>query len=291
MPRAASRALTGLLLGPWVLVALTSFSGAAWARGLSAECRSNPYLPRAKDQYERLEFDPAARTLQRAVEHARNCRRDLAEIYRLKGFIDAINAERERCQRAFEILLALDPGYALPLSVPPKIRNCFEDAERVPEDRRQLGLGYNPPVEVPPNAPVAMAVQVQDPLRLVDQVQVWFRRAGVEVYTAVNTRADDTVSVVIPALSLPPSEEGYEMEFFVRAVDRWEGTLAEAGSPRRPMSFKVAAGGTGGGVVSEWWFWTILAGAAIAAGAIGFAATQGDPDRIELGLIDGGTLP
>jgi hypothetical protein len=225
------------------------------------------------------------------VEHTRNCRRDLAEIYRLKGFIDAINAERERCQRAFEILLALNPVYTLPADVPPKIRRCFEDAAAVPPDRRRLDLGHAPPVEVPPNAPVALAVRVEDPLRLVDQVQVWFRRAGVEVYTTVSARADDDVSVVIPALSLPPTETGYRIEYFVRAVDRWEGTLAESGSPRQPLTFAVTPGSTGTSVVTEWWFWTALGAAAAGAAALAFMATSGDPDRIDLVLEDGGVRP
>lgn len=262
------------------------------AQGLGAECRSNPYLPRAKDQYDRLEFDPAARTLQRAVEHARNCRKDLADIYRMKGFIDAINAERERCQRAFEILLALDPDYVLPRDVPPKIRACFEDALRVPEARRRLTLWHEPPGLVAPNAPVAISMTVDDPLRLVDQVQVWFRRVGVKVYTVVRARADDTVSVVIPALSLAPSPEPYEMEYFVRAVDRWEGTLVESGDPEVPLMFSVEASRQGSSVLKEWWFWSILGVVAVGAvvGAV-FVTSQDGDGRIPLTLVDGGTRP
>lgn len=263
----------------------------SWAKGqgLSAECRSNPYLPRAKDQYERLEFDPAARTLQRAVEHARNCRRDLAEIYRLKAFIDAVNAEKERCQRAFEILLALDPAYVLPRDVPPKIRACFQEALEVPDDRRILGLLHRSPGSVPPNAPVAVPVQIDDPLRLVDRVQVWFRRTGVEVYTTVSARADDAVSVVIPALSLSPSKDGYAIEYFIRAVDRWEGTLAEVGDPRSPLRFDVEAGGVGGEVTSEWWFWTALGVLAVGVAATAVVVSQGEGGRLPITLIDGGT--
>lgn len=279
------------LLGVLTLAATLLFAGVSRGQGLSAECRSNPYLPRAKDQYERLEFDPAARTLQRAVEHARNCRRDLAEIYRLKGFIDAINAEKERCQRAFEILLALDPAYVLPRDVPPKIRNCFDDALEVPDDRRVLELDHAAPAMVKPNAPVAVSVNVRDPLRLVDRVQVWFRRSGVEVYTVVSARADDTVSVVIPALALSPSADGYALEYFVRAVDRWEGTLAETGEPRRPLSFQVEAGRVGGDIASEWWFWTVIGAVVVGAAASALVIAENDGGDIPLRIIDGGNQP
>lgn len=263
--------------------------GEAWAQNTGAECRSNPHLSRAKDQYERLEFDIAAATLQRAIEYSKNCRWDLAEIYRLKAFVDAVNAERERCQRAFEILLALDPDYVMPADVPPKIRACFEDARRVPPERRELDLVHTAPPEVQPNAPVSLPVRVIDPLRLVDQVQVYFRRAGVKVYTVVSARADENVSVVIPALAVPPDEKGYDLEYFIRAVDRWEGTLDEEGGAAAPLKLKVLPADTSaGGVAGTWWFWTAI-GVAVAGGVtLALVATQGGGDSITLQIRDGG---
>lgn len=261
----------------------------AYAQSTGAECRSNPHLSRAKDQYERLEFDRAATTLQRAIEYSKNCRWDLAEIYRLKAFVDAVNAERERCQRAFEILLALDPDYGMPADVPPKITSCFDDAVRVPQERRELDLRHQGPVEVQPNAPVSLPVRVVDPLRLVDQVQVYFRREGVRVYTMVSARADENVSVVIPALSVPGDEKGYQLEYFIRAVDRWEGTLDEEGSAKKPLRirvtpFDVNAGGVPGG----WWLWTAIGVVAVAGLTAAVVATQGGGDAVTLRIRDGG---
>jgi hypothetical protein len=260
----------------------------AFAQAGGSECRSNPHLSRAKDEYDRLEFDRAARTLQRAIEYSRNCRWDLAEIYRLKAFVDAVNAERERCQRAFEILLALDPEYQMPPDVPPKIQNCFQDAKRVPVERRELRLVHTAPTEAQPNSPVSLPVKVVDPLRLVDQVQVYFRRQGVKIFTAVVARADENVSVVIPALSVPPDEKGYKMEYFVRAVDRWEGTLAEEGTARQPKAFAVAPQSTSSdSFVTSWVFWSIVGAAAIGAVVAGITLT-GNDDAITLQIKDKG---
>lgn len=263
--------------------------GVAWAQNTGAECRSNPHLSRAKDEYERLEFDRAAKTLQRAIEFSKNCRWDLAEVYRLKAFVDAVNTERERCQRAFEILLALDPEYQMPADVPQKIRACFEDARNVPAERRELKLVHTPPAEVQPNAPVSLPVKVVDPLRLVDQVQVYFRREGVKIYTVVTARADENVSVVIPALSIPPDEKGYGMEYFIRAVDRWEGTLEEEGNPKKPLRFSVApASASSGPLVTQWWFWTGVGVVLVGGIALAVIATQGGGDQVSLRVIDGG---
>jgi hypothetical protein len=272
-----------------VTLSLVTLAGEAAAQPSGSECRSNPHLSRAKDEYDRLEFDRAARTLQRAIEYSKNCRWDLAEIYRLKAFVDAVNAERERCQRAFEILLALDPEYQMPADVPPKIQNCFQDAKRVPPERRELRLVHQPPTEVQPNAPVSLPVKVVDPLRLVDQIQVYFRREGVKIFTTVTARADENVSVVIPALSVPPDEKGYKMEYFVRAVDRWEGTLAEEGSSRKPNKFGVAPASLSGGPVTEqWWFWAGVVAVAIGGTALVYlVATPGD-DQFTLTIKDNG---
>ncbi len=254
----------------------------AHAQGSGAECRPNPYLSRAKEEYDRLEFDRASRTLQRAVEHARNCRDDLADVYRLKGFVDAVNGERERCQRAFEILLALNPTYRMGLDVPPKIRSCFENAERVDPERRRLQLSHAPPGEVEPNSPVSIEVDVLDPLRLVDQMQVYFRRAGVTVYTPVSVRADDHVSLVIPALSVPSDPDGYEMEKFVRAIDRWEGVLSEVGGARDPLVFRVDKAKGKKPLYAKWWFWTTI-GVVVGGGVVtGIAIANSSSDDVTL---------
>lgn len=258
------------------------------AQSSAAECRSNPHLSKAKDEYDGLEFDRSARTLQRAIEYSKNCRWDLAEIYRLKAFVDAVNAERERCQRAFEILLALDPEFTMPPDVPPKISSCFADAKRVPKERRELRLVHEPPKEVQPSTPVSLPVNVVDPLRLADQVQVYFRRKGIKIFTVVTARADENVSVVIPALSVPPDEKGYEMEYFIRAVDRWEGTLEEDGTAKRPLAFKVSPYKPSSGLVGEWWFWTIIA-VVVAGTSVGVgAALSNNGDSVGLNIKEGG---
>jgi hypothetical protein len=282
--RAHTKAFTAALF----LGAICLLSGEARAQQSGQDCRPNPHLSRAKDEYDRLEFDRAARTLQRAIEYSKNCRWDLAEIYRLKAYVDAVNAERERCQRAFEILLALDPDFQMPSDVPPKIQNCFEDAKRVPVERRELRLVHTAPTEVQPNAPVSLAVKVIDPLRLVDQIQVYFRRESMKIFTVVTARSDENVSVVIPALSVPPDEKGYKMEYFVRAVDRWEGTLAEAGSSRTPNRFGVAAADLSEGPTGHWWFWAGIGAAVIAGAALTVALLNKGSDNITLKIQDKG---
>jgi hypothetical protein len=283
------RQWTPLLVGLTGIVSwFTPQRAVAQSSGSNAECRSNPHLARARELYEELQFDEAASTLQRAIEYSNNCRWDLGEIYRLKAFVDAVNAERERCHRDFEIFLALTPDYEMPPDTPPKIKTCFEDAKMVAPSRRELNLEHEVAKEVQPNAPVPLKVKVIDPLRLVDQVKVYFRREGVKVFTVVSARADDNVSIVIPALAVPADPEGYKMEYLVRAVDRWDGVLVEQGAPRRPLSFHVQPGNApGDALLGQWWFWTAAAAVVIATAGILLFARQ-EPSTVTLTVHDKG---
>ncbi|MBI4816293.1 MAG: hypothetical protein HY791_08545 [Deltaproteobacteria bacterium] len=278
----AHRALRALTL------ALCAYAPSASAQvgGSNAECRTNPHLARAREQYDELQFEEAAQTLQRAIEYSNNCKSDLAEVYRLKAFVDAVIGERERCHRDFEIFLALNPVWSIPANVPPKIKSCYEDAILVAPQRRELRIEHEEPKDVLPNTPVSLKVKVVDPLRLVDQVKVYFRREGVKIFTVVSARADDNVSIVIPALSLPPDPEGYKMEYLVRAVDRWDGVLAEDGTPREPATFGVAA--QAASVTSEWWFWTAVGVGAVGLGLSLFFAAQTGDESVTLTVHDKG---
>jgi hypothetical protein len=281
------------MLLAWVAVLMLSTMPSRWVYGQAsmAECRPNPYLSRAKDQFDRLEFDRAAQSLQRAIEHAQNCKWDLSEVYRLKAFVDAVNDEKERCQRVFEIVLALNPDYQVPDEVPPKIRKCFEAALRVPAERRSLSLTHTAPPESMPSAPISIPVSLVDPLRLVDELRVYFRRAGVPVYTLVTVRADESVSLVIPGLAVPPDEDGYALEYFVRAVDRWGGTLGENGNPDRPLALAIEPGTTASdALVAQWWFWTIIGVAAASGVVAAVLATQSD-DAVGVTVVDQGVRP
>ncbi len=273
-----------------MLTLFVGWSSGALAQLPSVDCRSNPHLGKARQQYDRLEFDRAAGTLQRAIEHTKNCAWDVAEIYRLKAFVNAVNAQQERCQRAFQILLALDPDYEMPSDVPPKIKSCHARALQAPSERRALLFDHQGVVEVRPGNPVAISVTLTDPLRLVDHVQLFFRREGVQVYTQVTGSANPSGTIVIPALSVPPDEKGYRVEYLLRAVDRWEGTLRALGSRESPLRFQVLpAASKESPITSRWWFWTGLAVVLLGTSAAIFVAQQGG-DEVTVQIRDGGVV-
>ncbi|MFO0727612.1 MAG: hypothetical protein U1E65_27790 [Myxococcota bacterium] len=221
------------------LLWLALSSTAAQAQ-VGAQCRHNPHLSRARDSYRGLNFEDVAAVLQRAIEYWGNCRQDLIEIYQWKGTIDALFDERERCLRDFEILLALDPKPVLPPDAPARVAACLARAQAEPAEKRRLELQIAGPARARPKHPVPIEVTVEDPLRLTQEVWLFYRRQGLKVFTVAQARADDHSTLVIPALALLPDEGGYRVEYFVRVVDRWGGTLAEVGSAAEPRSFQVS---------------------------------------------------
>jgi hypothetical protein len=271
---------------------VSTLMGSTNARGQgasNADCRPNPHLSRANQFFEDLQFDEAAQTLQRAIEYSNNCRWDLGEIYRLKGFVDAINGERERCHRDFEIFLAIDSNYKMEARVPPKIRSCFENANAIAPARRHLAIEHTVRKKVRPNTPIALRVKLSDRLRLIDKVQVFFRRKGVKAFTALTARADDEVMVIIPALSVPADAKPYAMEYIVRGVDRWGGIFVEQGNTRYPLELTVLSGEYGmSKLTKEWWFWGVVALGIAGLGAASFAAFSGDPDTVTLTITESG---
>ena len=260
-----------------------SAGSAARAAGPST-CRPNPLVAPALEQYDRLEFEPAARTLQRSLQLPRNCRRDLVAIHRLRGFIEAIREDREACQRTFEMLLALEPEHRLG-PAPPKVQACFEAAVAVPPRRRRVVLNHAPPPGAEPLTPLVLELELEDPLRMVDQVQVWHRRSGARAYTRVSALAGRPV--VLPASALPAGRP-YELEYFLRAADRWGGVIAELGSAEAPFAIRVEALPDEGGLLTKWWFWTAVGAAAVGAAAATTMALDGDDRLRPVRFVDGG---
>jgi hypothetical protein len=120
----------------------------------------------------------------------------------------------------------------------------------------------------------------------VDQVKVFFRREGVRVFTVVSARSDDNLSIVIPALAVPPDAQGYKIEYLVRTVDRWDGVLSEEGSVKKPLTFAVAPGSDGSGPLGRWWFWTAVGVSAVAIGVVTALVVGSSADTVTLTISE-----
>jgi hypothetical protein len=140
----------------------------------------------------------------------------------------------EVMRRVIVLWLALAPTVAL-ADVPSRPDGCAAVRPG------QVTLTISEPKTVEPNAPVSIRVAVSDALRLVDRIDLHFRKKGEADWSRVSAVADEQVSLVLSALAVPPAAESYDIEYRVSAVGACGDVLAEAG----PRSFQVAAGEPG----------------------------------------------
>lgn len=179
---------------------------------MRTDCRSNPHLLRATSEYERGDLPRTVRSLQRAIEYARNCRYDLARIYELKAFVDALSDERERCKRAFEFVLVIHPDYELSKRVPEKIKMCRHTVSKPPVLEMKLD-----PVEKRAGY-LRIRGTVEDELRASHTVRVVMWTKSSKAPFVTTGRVDSKFEV--PMLAPPEPAE-----VVVALTDRWGGVL------------------------------------------------------------------
>jgi tetratricopeptide (TPR) repeat protein len=140
----------------------------------------------------------------------------------------------------FQKLLALDPGFQLPEGIEATTRSAFEEARLFWRDKRPLALSQVPPGEALPGRPVRIAVHVEsDPLEMVDQFAVFYRRAGGGAYSSVHA-ARDASALEIPSEFLRALSAGARIEYYLAALDASGSHLLDLGGPTDPYVCSVA---------------------------------------------------
>lgn len=147
------------------------------------------------------------------------------------------------------------------------------------------------PAPAESNAPVSIRVRLVDPERTVARLDLLFRREGVRRFSTVSARADDVLSIVIPALAIPPDPGGYRMEYALFAYDAVGGLLAQQGSRGAPLSFAVLAGPDCGDSDHSVFGLAVLGlGATTIAAAMAYAATPPTDEAPVAALAISGTV-
>ena len=234
-------------------------------------CSPNPHLQIARAALSNNALERAAQSLDRARAHKQGCRRDTIELWELKALLSSAQGDWGRCVRAFAVLSALEPSYTLSADRSETTRRCFLAAMRTPAQTRRLELKPSAQPKTLSRLPLSITVDLEDPLGLTKFVQVAYRRSGTKRFSTVIASADQRLGIVIPALSIPSSPQGYEIEYIVRAVDRAHGTLIERG----PRTVHVQGDDSSGSPRGWWIFSALLITAALIGGVAAIARSQG----------------
>ncbi|MEW5851647.1 MAG: hypothetical protein AB2A00_22850 [Myxococcota bacterium] len=257
---------------------------------------ANPYLQRARERYQALDYPALPGLLAEAMVQPGNTRAELVEIYRLQGFAYTINGDEASARQAFLRLLIADPDHVMDDSVSPRFRAAFT---RVRTEFQREG-----PVTAqhqPPTRGLRVRVTLKDRFRRVEDAHVAVRVVSgesrgtwltvpMEPRSTKGTRRTLEALLPDPAKALPdapPGEYVLEYHFGFRTflgddvpVSGLEplyrvstgGGEDTSSSPRWPW---IAAGATSGGVGLA----VLLAGAAVSLGGAVLLGQQPRDDR------------
>ena len=269
----------------WVVMLMVVAQSAAAAGPSTARQR----LEQATAHWRDLDYDLVVTDADQVLASADASAVDRIEALRLKGSALVVLGRETEAVAAFEALFALAPDYELPDSTSPRILGVYRPAHAAwqvrQEQRLQMELGRSLAalklgIEMPPaprgGQPLAIQAQLEDPDRVVEEVVLFYRRAGTRGYSILSaTRLSGRVALTIPA-AFTESEQPYVLELHVSARHRSGITLRRQGDAEHPLTLRVEAGAVPRPppITRRWWFWTGAAGLVAAAVAIPLLVNQ-----------------
>lgn len=223
--------------------------------------------------------DEALRVLERARGEGPYGFSDHLRLYELLGTAYAYLDRPDDARKAFDMLLALDPGRAISYTLSPKVTFSFEQARGRAADRAPPTVDLRWPLDLSVDDEIPIEVDVvSDPKAFLRHGQLFTRLEGQERYERLEfpmpTRGASH-RVLLPALARG-LERRASVELHLIVLDAAGNEVYRLGSPQRPRSLALRWD-LPDPWYSRWWVWA-LAGTLVAAGASGavFAATR-DP--------------
>jgi hypothetical protein len=248
---------------PWATFLLClAFSGSAYA-----EVESE-LVQEGVRAYEALDYAAAAQTLRRALSESLT-REEKIVTYRTLGFAEVALDHGGEARAAFVSLLRLDPSHELDRTISPRIRAVFEQARgEVATSAGGEVVSTLPAMtpEVSPNRVTdgnLVSVTVSHPGGVAQSAQLYYRARGAASFSRIEVKrsTDGSFALAIPGLAV----KAPGIEYYVVALDEQGAAVAHAGSLTGPLSIDVAAARRP--VYKRGWFWGVLGGVLVAAGA------------------------
>ncbi len=232
------------------------------------------WLAEASLAYEDLRLDSCRIALDRALRDPSNDRGQLAEIYRLKGVVEASMEQPIAAKRAFANMVVLDPAAQLSDDHAPKIRKAFEAARASLPGEQGIALQSTAPDELLMGSPAELPIRLDDTLGLVEQIAVTYRVDGGELRPVLLTRIDRGV-LRLPAEILPERDAPYFLELEAEAQNVYGATLArlQRGQPGTTVLVVAELTEPQQPWYQRWYVWASVAGGvAVLAAAAGTTA-------------------
>ncbi len=230
-----------------------------------------------------FEFDAAVHHLEAARNEGPYAYDRHVELYEKLGIAYASVDRKADAVAAFEQLLALDPGHAIPYTLAPKVTFVFERLRRETSARQPATLQINWPLELHASQAVPITIEpVADPKRFLKRARLFFRRNKEPEYRAVDVNlppVGESVRVVVPPATGPVTGPD-DLLLYLVASDAAGSEVLRIGDASNPRRIAVKHEEPTPWY-ARWWFLT-AAGVIVAAGtgAAVYLGTREPPDSV-----------
>jgi tetratricopeptide (TPR) repeat protein len=241
-------------------------------------------LDKAKAAIEQSDYFSARSALDEALRSGTNNRDELAEIYRLSGYVSAALGDTVAATTAFERCLALAPNSALPAGTSPRIVKAFTTAQDTFKTKKPLEIK----TATTPDPPTVTIEVVNDPLTMIAKLQ------AIVVVDGKPEQKIDKPTAATVTIELP---KGKRIDLRVAAIDEHGNHLRSARKPSLVTSASDPRGRRAGPkpipkpgkpyaarpLYLQWWLWGGAAVAVLGAGSyFGIEAVRAKGDLVEI---------
>jgi hypothetical protein len=224
-------------------------------------------LDRASKALAAFHVQDAIDNLQRARQEGPLAFDTHTRLYEQLGVAYAYADRKADALNSFDMLLSLDPGYAISYTLSPKATFVFEQARKTARERVPPTLNLSWPPKLRVFDAIAVSVEVTaDPRGFLRRAVLYSRIKGKGSYTP--TPVDLPPRGAQTQVGLPPAAAGATqpevLEVFLVASDAQGNEVLRLAHPRYPLEIPLAYEE----IVpwyKRWWVWAI-AGSLVAAG-------------------------
>ena len=199
-------------------------------------------------------------------------------LWEQRGIAAAYGDDEPGAQRAFDMMLALDPGHFLSYTLSPKATFVFERTRKQAGAPPEVELTWARGGKVGDPVPLDVEV-VADPKKFLDRATLFVRARGDRGWKATDVAltAKDT------RLVLPPvaAERPVSLELYLRAYDTHGNEVLTWADPERPREIALRYEPPAPWY-RKWWFYAITGTAlAIASSITVYELTIAQPSTID----------
>jgi hypothetical protein len=209
--------------------------------------------------------DEAMAQLERARALGPHAHDDLAALYAQLGIGHAYLDHEAEASAAFDMLLAIDPGYLLSYTLSPKATFLFERARNAARKQTPPAIDVSWPRQLDVSRPVPVDIEVvADPKQFLRRAVLHMRRRGEVDYASFDVALVSEGSFARVVLPAPATHRAEVLQLWATGLDdAGNEVLVWAGAdfPREvPLHFDPPPRW-----YRKWWVWAIVGGV-VAAG-------------------------